>query len=152
KVIQVFRHTAQVLLINDQTSGVGTILEQSRLQGVLKGKPSGELILDKVMAEEDVKVGEPVLTSGGDQIFPKGLLVGTISKVSRGPEFLQVTVKPAAALNHLEEVLVITKKQEREPAMASNSRVRAADILAQRLPSVPDKPQPNPAAGSGSKP
>src|SRR5215472_9049236 len=132
KVIQVFRHTAQVLLINDQTSGVGTILEQSRLQGVLKGKPSGELILDKVMAEEDVKVGEPVLTSGGDQIFPKGLLVGTISKVNRGPEFLQVTVKPASSLNHLEEVLVITKKQDREPAMAQGAPVRAADILAQR--------------------
>ena len=152
KVIQVFRHTAQVLLINDQTSGVGTILEQSRLQGVLKGKPSGELILDKVMAEEDVKVGEPVLTSGGDQIFPKGLLVGTISKVNRGPEFLQVTVKPASSLNHLEEVLVITKKQDREPAMASSTRVRAADILAQRLPSVPDNPQPTSAPGSVSKP
>jgi rod shape-determining protein MreC len=152
KVIQVFRHTSQVLLINDQTSGVGTILEQSRLQGVLKGKPSGELILDKVMAEEEVKVGEQVLTSGGDQIFPKGLLVGTISKVNRGPEFLQVTVKPAATLTHLEEVLVISKKQEREPAMASNTRMRAADILAQRLPSVPDNPQPSSATGSGAKP
>jgi rod shape-determining protein MreC len=152
KVIQVFRHTSQVLLINDQTSGVGTILEQSRLQGVLKGKPSGELILDKVMAEEEVKVGEQVLTSGGDQIFPKGLLVGTISKVNRGPEFLQVTVKPAATLTHLEEVLVISKKQEREPAMASNTRMRAADILAQRLPSVPDNPQPTSAPGSGAKP
>lgn len=149
KVIQVFRHTAQVLLINDQTSGVGTILEESRLQGVLKGKPTGELVLDKVMAEEDVKLGERVLTSGGDQIFPKGMPVGRIQKVTRGPEFLQVTVKPAAALNHLEEVLVITKKQEREAAIAASAAVRAADILAQRLPSVPDKP-PNPTSKSPS--
>src|SRR5206468_12837834 len=66
KVIQVQdNHTSQVLLINDQASGVGTILEQSRLQGVLKGKASGEIVLDKVMSEEDVKVGERVLTSGG---------------------------------------------------------------------------------------
>jgi rod shape-determining protein MreC len=114
---------------------------------VLKGKASGEIVLDKVMSEEDVKVGERVLTSGGDQIFPKGLPVGTVGEVKRGGEFLQVTVKPATPLNHLEEVLVITKKQEREPQAAGASPVRAADILAQRLPSVPDKPE-QPATGS----
>src|SRR5579864_5162619 len=148
KVIQVFRHTAQVLLINDQTSGVGTILEQSRLQGVLKGKASGELALDNIMSEEEVKPGDRVLTSGGDQIFPKGLPIGTVADVTHGGEFLQVTVRPAASLNHLEEVLVITKKQEREPtAVSAATPVRAADILAQRLPSVPDKPE-QPATGS----
>lgn len=141
KVVQVFRHTSQVLLINDQNSGVGTILERSRLQGVLKGRASGDLVLDKIMAEEDVQQGDRVLTSGGDQIFPKGLPVGTVAKMTRGKEFLEVTVRPAASLNHLEEVLVITKKQEREPAAVANSeQIRAADILAERLPSVPDKP------------
>jgi rod shape-determining protein MreC len=152
KVIQVFRHTAQVLLINDQTSGVGTILEQSRLQGVLKGKASGDLVLDKIMAEEDVKTGDRVLTSGGDQIFPKGLVVGTVAKVTRGQEFLTVTVRPATSLNHLEEVLVITKKEQREPAVSPAASQRAADILAQRLPSVPDKPeQPQTGAVSGAQ-
>lgn len=149
KVFQVFRHTCQVLLINDQTSGVGTILEQSRLQGVLKGKASGDLVLDKIMAEEEVKNGDRVLTSGGDQIFPKGLVVGTVAKVTRGPEFLTVTVRPATSLNHLEEVLVITKKDQREPASSPAAPIRAADILAQRLPSVPDKPE-QPQAGPGS--
>ena len=148
KVILVQPSVSQVLLINDQTSGVGTILEQSRLQGVLKGRASGELVLDKVMAEEDVKPGERVLTSGGDQIFPKGLPVGTIGEVKRGGEFLQVRVKPAAALNHLEEVLVITKKQEREPETTNVSSMRAADILAQRLPQVPDKPMETTTTGS----
>lgn len=132
--------TSQVLLINDQNSGVGTIIEQSRLQGVLKGKASGQLVLDKIMAEEEVKLGDRVLTSGGDQIFPKGLPVGTVSDIRRGGEFLQVTIRPAAELNHLEEVLVITQKLEREPAVAAGEQVRAADILAQRLPSVPDAP------------
>ena len=145
-------NTSQVLLINDQSSGVGTILEQSRLQGVLKGRPSGELVLDKIMAEEEVKLGDRVLTSGGDQIFPKGLLVGTVANVTRGNEFLQVSVKPAAALSHLEEVLVITRKEDREPAGSlAATPLRAADILAQRLPSVPDKP-PAPATGSAVNP
>jgi len=140
KVISVFNSTSQVLLINDQQSGVGAILEQSRLQGVLKGKVSGELIIDKIMTDEEVKPGDRVLTSGGDQIFPKGLPVGNVVKISKGSEFLQITVKPAAILNHLEEVLVITKKTEHEAPLSPAATVRAADILAQRLPSVPDKP------------
>src|SRR5215469_14264612 len=153
KVSQVFRHTSQVLLINDQTSGVGTILEQSRLQAVLKGRPNGEVALEKIMPDEDVKLGDRVLTSGGDQIFPKGLPVGNVAKVTRGSEFLEVTVKPASALNHLEEVLVITKKAEREPAVSTaGTPLRAADILAQRLPTVPDTPPPAATGIGAAKP
>ncbi len=160
KVILVFANTSQVLLINDQSSGVGAILEQSRLQGILKGKASGELVLDKIMSDEDVKPGEKVLTSGGDQIFPKGLPIGSVTRVSTGSQFLQVTLRPSAALDHLEEVLVITQKQERVVGTASGSTAaRAADILAQRLPSVPDKPETpapitaqSPAGGAASPP
>jgi rod shape-determining protein MreC len=141
KVITIFKSTAQVLLINDQQSGVGAILEQSRLQGVLKGKASGETVIDKIMSEEEVKLGDRVLTSGGDQIFPKGLPLGTVARVTKGSEFLQVVIKPAAELSHLEEVLVITKKEEHAAPVSTATSVRAADILAQRLPSVPDKPQ-----------
>lgn len=148
KVISVFKSTAQVLLINDQQSGVGTILEQSRLQGVLKGKSSGELVIDKIMPDEEVKPGDKVLTSGGDQIFPKGLIIGSVDKIEKGPEFLQVTVKPTAALNRLEEVLVILKKEERD-STSTATNMRASDILAQRLPSVPDKP-PAPATAAGA--
>jgi rod shape-determining protein MreC len=150
KVISVFKSTAQVLLINDQQSGVGTILEQSRLQGVLKGKSSGELVIDKIMVDEEVKPGDRVLTSGGDQIFPKGLIIGNVDRIEKGPEFLQVTVRPTAALNRLEEVLVILKKEERDPALTA-THVRASDILAERLPSVPDKPPvPTNVAGTAT--
>lgn len=145
KVLRVFRATSQVLLINDQTSGVGVILEKSRLQGVLRGTPLGEVVLEKVMSDETVQPGERVLTSGGDQIFPKGLPVGTVTQVSPGPElFLNIRVKPAADLGRLEEVLVITQEEEREPAIASGTPIRAADILAQRLPSVPERPPDDP--------
>lgn len=141
KVLRVFGSTAQVLLINDQSSGVGAILEKSRLQGVLRGIPSGDVILDKILAEETVEAGEMLRTSGGDQIFPKGMPVGTVTKVSRTPEaFLKIEVKPAANLGKLEEVLVIVEKEERLPAVAGDSAARAADILARRLPSVPEKP------------
>ncbi len=170
KVLRVYPSTSLVLMINDQSSGVGAMLEKSRLQGVARGTPNGELILERVMSDEQVVPGETVLSSGGDQIFPKGLPVGTVSKVSPGKEmFLNIQVKPAADLSRLEEVLVVTEKQERAPVAESAGRVRAADILAQRLPSVPEKPAavagtapagsapkgaaaPGPAAGEKPKP
>ena len=94
-----FGSSAQVLLIDDQSSGVGAILENSRLQGVLRGTASGEVILEKVMTDEMVEPGEKILTSGGDQIFPKGLPVGYVHEVSPGADlFLKIRVKPAANL------------------------------------------------------
>jgi rod shape-determining protein MreC len=141
KVLRVYGSTAQVLLIDDQTSGVGALLEKSRLQGVLRGTPAGEVVLEKVMSDEQVMPGDRVLTSGGDQIFPKGLPVGTVTKVSPGPElFLNIRVRPSADLSKLEEVLVITQQEEKAPAVAQNGAQRAVDVLAQRLPSVPAKP------------
>jgi rod shape-determining protein MreC len=150
KVWLVYPSTSLVLMINDQSSGVGVFLEKSRLQGVLRGTPNGELNLERVMNDEQVAPGETVLSSGGDQIFPKGLPVGTVSKVGPGREmFLSVKVNPAADLSRLEEVLVVTEKQEREAVAESSTKVRAADILARRLPSVPDKPAAG-AAQSGN--
>ena len=141
KVLRVYSSTSLVLVINDQSSGVGVLLEKSRLQGVLRGTADGELILERVTSDEQVVPGERVLSSGGDQIFPKGFPVGTVIKVSPGKElFLNIQVHAAADLNRLEEVLVVTERQEREAVAESGAKVRAADILAQRLPSVPDKP------------
>jgi len=147
KVLQVYGSnrlepsTAQILLINDQTSGVGVILDKSRLQGILRGTPSGEVVLEKVMSDETVSAGDSVLTSGGDGIFPKGLPVGTVTKVSPGSDlFLSIRVRPAANLNRLEEVLVVTKIDERQAQPEQAGPVRAADILAERLPTVPPKP------------
>jgi rod shape-determining protein MreC len=107
------------------------------------------------MSDEQVAVGEPVLTSGGDQIFPKGLPVGTVTNVAAGKDlFLNIKVKPAADLSKLEEVLVLTEKRERESTAEETGHVRAADILSQRLPSVPDKPavDPKAAGAAGPKP
>jgi rod shape-determining protein MreC len=151
KVLIVFPTESQVLLINDQSSGVGAILEKSRLQGVLRGTVNGEVVLERVMSDEQVPVGETLLTSGGDQIFPKGLPIGTIAKVNSGKDlFLTIKIRPAANLSKLEEVLVLVEKQERQATAEANVRVRAADILAQRLPSVPDKPPD--AKGTGATP
>ena len=140
KVLNVWSSTSQVLLINDFTSGAGAIIEKSRVQGVVAGSRSGEVTMNNVMSDETVQPGEAVVTSGGDRIFPKGLPIGTVTRVSPGHQlFLDIRVRPAADLSKLEEVLVVTQMEERAPDVAENGqRLRAADVLAQRLPSVPD--------------
>src|SRR5438552_8754300 len=144
-VRDVFPLGSQVLVINDTASGVGAILEKSRLYGVVKGKASGDLMLDHIMGDEKVERGETIVTSGGDRIFPKGLPVGTIADVSPGSDlFLNIRVKPAADLNRLEEVLIITEMAPSESAGATSHL--AADIMAQRLPGLTPKPPPQPPA------
>src|SRR5205823_3065723 len=93
---------------------------------------------------------------GGDRIFPKGFNVGTVMKVTPGSDlFLNIRVKPAVNLSKLEEVLVVTEVPQKEPAVDQAGSARAVDILAQRLPSVPEKPPdatPPPATANGTKP
>ena len=161
KVLRVFPTTSLVLMISDPTSGAGVILEKSRLQGILKGTSNGDTIMHNVMSDEKVEVGERILTSGGDGVFPKGLPVGTVAAVAPGPDlFLNIRVKPAAQISRVEEVLVITRIDDRAPAVnnasAPEGPIRAIDILAQRLPSVPPPPKTdengNPLTASKTEP
>ncbi len=150
KVWRVYPTASQVLLINDQSSGVGTILEKSRTHGIVSGTAAGEVVLERVMGDETVPVGEQVLTTGGDHIFPKGLLVGRVTKVSPGSDiFLNIRVRPAADLSKLEEVLVVTKIAESQIEPDQTGAARAVDILAERLPGVPAKPD---SAGKSAVP
>jgi len=112
KIVAVFPRSAQVLLLTDPTSGVGCLLEKSRLQGVLKGSGDGLAQLRYVMNEQPVSVGDSLLTSGLDQIYPKGLPVGTVVRTGEGNIYKEITVKPAAQLDRLETVLVVLKSAE----------------------------------------
>jgi rod shape-determining protein MreC len=152
KVRDVFPHTSQVLAINDTTSGVGAILETTRIRGILKGDSSGQLEVVGVTVDQRIKQGEDVLTAGGDLIFPRGLPVGTIDKVVTDPErdgLIDIIVKPAAHLDRLDEVLVIISTeprfspQEQQDIAASvqaaaNDPVKASAIMAEKLPGLVD--------------
>ncbi len=141
KIVQVSATSAQVLPINDQLSGVGAALKDSRLQGILKGAPNGTTTLQYIMSDEPVKPGDTVITSGGDRIFPKGLLVGTVASVEPGKDlFLNIRVIPSARLDRLEEVLVVTKIEEKAPDTKDLGPIRASDILSEHLPGVPVAP------------
>ena len=158
KVREVFPHSAQVLAINDQTSGAGVILETTRIRGILRGNAAGQPQIVGILADQRIQPGEKVLTAGGDQIFPRGLPVGVVEKVVRDPErdsFIDVIVKPAAHLDRLDEVLVITSTEPRfspeeqqdlatsealkgAEAAAIKEQKKASEIMAERLPGLTD--------------
>jgi rod shape-determining protein MreC len=152
KIVQVFPGSSQVLPINDQLSGVGAALKSLRLQGILKGAPNGTTTLQYIMSDEPVQRGQEVITSGGDRIFPKGLPIGTVASVEPGKDlFLNIRVIPSARLDRLEEVLVVTKIQDKLPDAKDLGPIRASDILSERLPGVPTAPNVD-AAGNAAKP
>jgi rod shape-determining protein MreC len=142
KVLNVYPSSSQVLEITDSTSGVGAVLTSSRLHGILKGTVVGsESTLNNVMLDEKVNVGDELVTSGGDRIFPKGLPIGKVARVEPGKDmFLDIRVHPSAPLDRLEEVLVITDTNFQAPDPKDLGPIRAVDILAERLPGLPPKP------------
>ena len=162
KVRDVFPSTSQVLMVNDQTSGAGVILETTRIRGILTGNAAGQLEIVGILADERIKPGERVLTAGGDLVYPRGLPVGVVDKVVRDPDrdaFIDVMVKPAAHLDRLEEVLVITEMQLRlspqdqkdlatseadkgEAAQAIKDQLKASEIMAEHLPGLIDPTLP----------
>jgi rod shape-determining protein MreC len=162
KVRDVFQHTAQVLAINDQTSGAGVILETTRTRGILRGNAAGQTQIVGILADQRIQPGEKVLTAGGDQIFPRGLAVGVVQKIVRDPDrdaFIDIIVAPAAHIDRLDEVLVITSIASHFPpeaqqdiatseavkgaeAAAIKDQKKASEIMAERLPGLTDPNAP----------
>ena len=108
KVVEAYPNTSQVSLLTDKDSGVGAMLADSRIQSPVGGVGDPLLTMKYVPNDDDVNVGEQVITSGMDRIFPRDLPVGTIAEVKPGTgSFKQIRIKPAANLERLEEVLVL---------------------------------------------
>src|SRR3984885_2505140 len=182
KLRDVFPHTSQVLLINDQTSGAGVVLATTRIRAILRGSTTGQIIINNLTPDSRIKPGEQVLTSGGDQVYPRGLPVGTIESIKPDPDhqpYTLIQLHPAANLNQLEEVLVITGTQAALPVEAQHDLAvgattaeaqqaaanqladqqaadaaakSAAQIVADRLPGLHDPDHPEADAANSAAP
>ncbi len=111
RVIGVSSRHAKVLLILDGNSAVDALIQRSRARGILVGLGRERCLLKYVQRNEDVRVGDQVISSGMGGVFPKGLLLGEVQEVVRGDSglFQRVEVAPAANFNRLEEVMVVVQ-------------------------------------------
>jgi len=107
RIITPSTRAAKVQLLIDRNAAAGALIERSRAQGVVEGT-GGDLRLNYVSATADVKVGDVVVTSGIDGIYPKGFVVGQIESVERGSgTFGAIVIRPAVDFSSLEAVLVV---------------------------------------------
>jgi rod shape-determining protein MreC len=111
QVVKVSANTSRVLLLTDHASGIAATIQRSRARGVVKGKGEGLCSLEFTTREEDVKVGDYVVTSGIGGVYLKGLPIGEVTMVKRGQYgiFQTVTIRPSVNITHLEEVLVVLR-------------------------------------------
>lgn len=109
QVIEVLRDKSDVLLLTDQTSAMDVVDQRSRVRGILRGSRHDELRFEYVPKTEDIQVGDEVVTSGLDGVYPKGIPVGVVTSVNPGSAqlFLSATVRPHVVASRLEEVTVL---------------------------------------------
>jgi rod shape-determining protein MreC len=120
RVIGVSSHHAKVLLILDPNSAVDGLVQRSRARGILVGRGRGNCLLNYVQRNEDVQVGDQVISSGMGGVFPKGLLLGTVQEVVRGTSglFQAVEVQPAVDFGRLEELMVVVQLPAEDPTQS----------------------------------
>lgn len=116
-VTEVSHRYSKVQLIVDRNTAVDALVQRSRARGIAKGNGSGQCLFQYIPRKHDVEVGDTLISSGLDGIFPKGLRVGEVSVVNKSGSgiFQEVIVTPYADLEKLEEVIVILNPAVYEP-------------------------------------
>ncbi len=109
QVIDISYNCSKVLLLIDQNSAVDVLVQRTRDRGLVKGQSDGRCLADYVLRKHDIEIGDTVISSGLDGVFPKGLRVGYVSEIVKRNSgiFQEVTVMPYIDFEKLEEVLVI---------------------------------------------
>ncbi|MCC7416848.1 MAG: rod shape-determining protein MreC [Acidobacteria bacterium] len=109
RVVMPSAWAAKVQLLIDRNAAAGALIERSRAQGVVLGAGDGGLLMEYVPEVADIAVGDVVVTSGIDGIFPKGFVIGRIAAIEHaGGAYRRIVVEPAVDRTRLEDVLVVT--------------------------------------------
>ena len=99
---------SRVQLLVDRNAAAGALIERSRAQGVVVGAGDDRLRLEYVSETQDVAVGDTVVTSGIDGIYPKGFVIGRVDSVDKnGVAYRSIGIRPAVDFSTLEDVLVV---------------------------------------------
>ncbi len=119
RVIMPTPRAAKVQLLIDRNAAAAALVERSRAQGVVVGTGNDRLAMEYVAGTANLVVGDLVVTSGMDGIYPKGLVIGQIESIQRtAGEFKDVVIRPAVDFSALEDVLVVlTPPPAREPGV-----------------------------------
>jgi len=108
RIVTPTTHASKVQLLIDRNAAAGALVERSRAQGIVIGSGVDMLRMDFVPATADVKVGDEIVTSGVDGIYPRGFAIGKVEQVDNGNGIYKaIRVRPSVEFNRLEEVLIV---------------------------------------------
>ena len=103
RIVTPTAHASKVQLLIDRNAAAGALVERSRAQGIVIGSGEDMLRMDFVAATADVKVGDTIVTSGVDGIYPKGFVIGKVEQVDNGNGIYKaIRVRPSVEFNRLE--------------------------------------------------
>ena len=113
QVIEVSDRYSKVMLIIDRNSAVDALVQRSRARGIIKGASADQCRFEFVLRKNDVQIGDTVVASGFDGVYPKGLRIGHVSDLSERSAdiFYEITVTPFVDFEKLEEVLVVLRPE-----------------------------------------
>ena len=109
RVIDVSWHAAKILLLIDESSNIDAIVQRNRTQGIIRGAGSQGYVLKYISKTQDVEEGDVIISSGIGGVFPKGMMIGQVSRIDKQEAglFLKINVVPSVDFSKLEEVLVL---------------------------------------------
>jgi len=111
RVTEVSALTSKIVLITDPNLGVSAIVQRSRQEGLVSGTLGNSLIMRYLPDDSDIKIEDVIITSGLNNNYPKGLIIGNVVEI--GKDFtglsLNAIIKPAVNLPNIEEALVISE-------------------------------------------
>jgi len=112
RTVEVNSNTSKVLLLTDFRSAVDALIQRTRDRGVIKGKNTNTFEMKYIPLNADIKVNDRVISSGLGGVFPKGFLIGTVSRIKKKKQslFQEAEVVPDRDLSEIEEVFIIIEK------------------------------------------
>ncbi len=117
QVVDVSPGFAKVMLITDRSSAVDALVQRTRARGVIKGEAADHCFFKYALRKHDIRIGDTIVSSGLDGVYPKGLRIGTVSHVVKNSAgiFQEVRISPFVDFEKIEEVLVVVGTSGREP-------------------------------------
>ena len=115
RIVAVSNNYAKVLLLIDKNSSIDALLQRTRERGIIKGGGrNNPCSFDYLETTSDVMIGDKIITSGLEGLFPKGISIAYVTDINpniRGSLFKGIYIQPTVDFSKLEEVLVILKKE-----------------------------------------
>lgn len=137
QVTRVFPFSSEVTLITDKALSIPIQIERNQLRAIAFGEGNNSLDIPFLPTNVDIKVGDKLVTSGIDGIYPAGLAVATVTKIQQNPEspFAKIISTPIAEVsNHLQLLLLeLPKEKEAEP-IAEPAPAETVDAEAKKSP------------------